>query len=82
MKLISLNLTINKYIQRIIYWLIILQNEYNIHIDFFKYGFRSIRDMAYKLPSIFYVKVTDDDENNCVLFEADRRSELEDILEG
>ncbi|CAH1731459.1 unnamed protein product [Aphis gossypii] len=55
-------------------------NEYNIHIDFFKYGFRSIRDMAYKLPSIFYVKVTDD-ENNCVLFEADRRSELEDILE-
>ncbi|XP_050066598.1 uncharacterized protein LOC126555758 [Aphis gossypii] len=56
-------------------------NEYNIHIDFFKYGFRSIRDMAYKLPSIFYVKVTDDDENNCVLFEADRRSELEDILE-
>ncbi len=51
-------------------------------MDFFKYGFRSIRDMAYKLPSIFYVKVTDDDENNCVLFEADRRSELEDILEG
>ncbi|KAE9528672.1 hypothetical protein AGLY_012247 [Aphis glycines] len=55
-------------------------NEYNIHIDFFKYGFRSIRDMAFKLPSVFYVKVTDDD-NDCILFEADRQSQLENNLE-
>ncbi|XP_050063063.1 uncharacterized protein LOC126552407 [Aphis gossypii] len=54
--------------------------EYNSHFNFFEYGFRSMRDMAYKLPSVFYVKVTDDD-NDCILFEADRRSELENNLE-
>ncbi|CAH1731463.1 unnamed protein product [Aphis gossypii] len=55
-------------------------NEYNSHFNFSEYGFRSMRDMAYKLPSVFYVKVTDDD-NDCILFEADRRSELENNLE-
>ncbi|CAH1731461.1 unnamed protein product [Aphis gossypii] len=54
--------------------------EYYSHFNFFEYGFRSMRDMAYKLPSVFYVKVTDDD-NDCILFEADRRSELENNLE-
>jgi len=37
--------------------------------------------MAYKLPSVFYVKVTDDD-NDCILFGADRRSQLENNLKG
>ncbi|XP_026816464.1 uncharacterized protein LOC113555992 isoform X2 [Rhopalosiphum maidis] len=50
--------------------------EYNSYFNFSEYGFRSMRDMAYKLPSVFYVKVTDDD-HECILFEADKRSELE-----
>lgn len=40
-----------------------------------------MRDMAYKLPSVFYVKVTEDD-HECILFEADRRNELENNLDG
>uniref|UniRef100_A0A2S2PA58 Tudor domain-containing protein 1 n=2 Tax=Schizaphis graminum TaxID=13262 RepID=A0A2S2PA58_SCHGA len=50
--------------------------EYNSYFNFSEYGFRSMRDMAYQLPSVFYVKVTDDD-HECILFEADKRSELE-----
>lgn len=34
-----------------------------------------MKDMAYKLPSVFYVKVTDEDE--CILFHACRRNEHE-----
>jgi len=40
-----------------------------------------MRDMAYKLPSVFYVKITEDD-NECILFEADRRGELENNSNG
>uniref|UniRef100_A0A2H8TF29 Tudor domain-containing protein 1 n=1 Tax=Melanaphis sacchari TaxID=742174 RepID=A0A2H8TF29_9HEMI len=54
--------------------------EYNSHFNFSEYGFKSMRDMAYKLPSVFYVKVTDDD-HECILFEADRRSEFENIID-
>ncbi|XP_022169440.1 uncharacterized protein LOC111033146 isoform X1 [Myzus persicae] len=51
-------------------------SAYNSHFNFSEYGFSSMRDMAYKLPSVFYVKVTEDN-NECILFEAHRRSELE-----
>jgi len=40
-----------------------------------------MRNMAYKLPSIFYVKLIEDG-NECILFEANKRSELENKLDG
>ncbi|KAL5236605.1 hypothetical protein ACI65C_004015 [Semiaphis heraclei] len=55
-------------------------SEYNSHFSFSEYGFSSMRDMAYKLPSVFYVKVTEDD-HECILFEAGRRNELENNLD-
>ncbi|XP_008185199.1 uncharacterized protein LOC100158689 [Acyrthosiphon pisum] len=55
-------------------------NEYNSHFNFSEYGFSSMRDMAYKLPSVFYVKLTEDNQES-ILFEACRRSELENNLD-
>ncbi|XP_015370255.1 PREDICTED: uncharacterized protein LOC107166201 [Diuraphis noxia] len=55
-------------------------SEYNSHFSFSEYGFSSMRDMAYKLPSVFYVKVTEDN-HECILFEACRRNELENDLD-
>jgi len=37
--------------------------------------------MAYKLPSIFHVKLTEDG-SECILFEARVRTELENNLNG
>jgi len=59
----------------------ILQSEYNSHFNFSEYGFSSMRDMAYKLPSVFYVKLTEDNQES-ILFEACRRSELENNSDG
>lgn len=50
------------------------QKEYNSQFTFYEYGFRSMKDMAYKLPSVFYVKVTEDE---CILFHACRKNELD-----
>uniref|UniRef100_A0A2S2P5Q8 Tudor domain-containing protein 5 n=1 Tax=Schizaphis graminum TaxID=13262 RepID=A0A2S2P5Q8_SCHGA len=54
-------------------------NEYNSHFNFTEYGFSSIKDMAYKLPSIFHVKLTEDG-SECILFEARIMTELENNL--
>lgn len=51
-----------------------LQKEYNSQFTFYEYGFKSMKDMAYKLPSVFYVKVTEDE---CILFHAGRQNELD-----
>lgn len=50
------------------------QKEYNSQFTFYEYGFRSMKDMAYKLPSVFYVKVIEDE---CILFHACRKNELD-----
>ncbi|KAF0756349.1 tudor domain-containing protein 5-like [Aphis craccivora] len=56
-------------------------DEYNSHFNFFEYGFSSMKDMAYKLPSIFHVKLTEDG-NQLILFKARVRTELENKLNG
>jgi len=40
-----------------------------------------MRDMAYNLPSVFYVKI-DEVNQESILFEANRRSELENNSDG
>lgn len=40
-----------------------------------------MRCMAYKLPTVFYVQLTDDG-NECLLFDASKRSDLESKLNG
>lgn len=40
-----------------------------------------MKDMAYKLPSVFHVKLIEDG-NECILFEASKWSELENKLNG
>lgn len=57
------------------------QNEYRSYFTFSEYGFKSMRDMAFNLPSIFYVKTTDD-ECECILYNADRRNELQNNFTG
>jgi len=54
--------------------LIIKQDTFSSRLDYFKYGFESIRDMAYQLPSIFFVKETDD--GDCILYEASKREQF------
>lgn len=39
-----------------------------------------MQDMAYHLPSVFYVK--DDDERHILLYHADRKTEFENKLTG
>lgn len=40
-----------------------------------------MKDMAYNLPSVFHVKLTEDN-NQCILFKACVRTELENKLNG
>ncbi|XP_027842505.2 tudor domain-containing protein 5-like isoform X2 [Aphis gossypii] len=57
----------------------VYSNEYNSHLNFFEYGFSSMKDMACKLPSVFHVKLTEDG-NQSILFKACVRTELENKL--
>lgn len=50
-------------------------------MNFFEYGFSSMKDMACKLPSVFHVKLTEDG-NQSILFKACVRTELENKLNG
>lgn len=57
------------------------QNEYCSGFVYNEYGFKSMKDMAYQLPSVFYVK-ENNESNQCVLYNAYRRNELENSLNG
>ncbi|XP_025420326.1 uncharacterized protein LOC112690515 isoform X2 [Sipha flava] len=48
--------------------------EYKTYFTYSEYGFKSMRDMAYNLPSVFYVYVTECGEY--YLYNASRRKEL------
>jgi len=61
--------------------LISLQKEYQSHFMFTDYGFKSMRDMAYKLPSVFYVKMVEE-RDECILYSTCRRVELESDVNG
>jgi len=61
--------------------LISLQNEYHSRFMFTDYGFKSMRDMAYKLPSVFYVKMVEE-RDECILYSTCRRVELESDIKG
>ncbi|VVC34376.1 Hypothetical protein CINCED_3A021644 [Cinara cedri] len=54
--------------------------EYNGCFTFSEYGFRSMRDMAFNLPSIFYVKESEEN-GEYVLYDARRRSEFENLID-
>lgn len=43
-----------------------------------------MRDMAFKLPSVFYVKMSEEEGGECILYNASRRFEMEnkDKLNG
>lgn len=58
-----------------------IQNEFGSGFVYSEYGFKSMKDMAYQLPSVFYVK-DNDDFNKCILYNAHRRNELENNLNG
>lgn len=40
-----------------------------------------MKDMAYKLPSVFYVKM-DEKNNECILYNVQKRVELESNFNG
>ncbi|XP_050426306.1 tudor domain-containing protein 7-like [Adelges cooleyi] len=50
------------------------EKMYKSKYTFHEYGFKSMSDMALKLPSVFHVEIVDE-SNECILFHADRRSE-------
>lgn len=58
----------------------IQQNEYHSSFTFTEYGFTSMKDMAFKLPSVFYVKITEN--NECILYNAQRRNDLKNNSDG
>ncbi|XP_025199021.1 tudor domain-containing protein 5-like, partial [Melanaphis sacchari] len=57
----------------------VYKNEYNCDFNFSEYGFSSMKDMAYKLPSVFFVKLSEDG-TEYILFEAHVITELENKL--
>lgn len=58
-----------------------LQEEYQSHFTYSEYGFTSMSDMAYNLPSVFFVKF-DEIDGECTLYNADRRSEIDNEQKG
>jgi len=52
----------------------IKQDTFSSRFDFCEYEFESMKDMAYQLPSIFFVKDTDD--GDCILYEASKREQV------
>lgn len=59
---------------------LIIQKEYNTYFTYSEYGFKSMRDMAYNLPSVFYVKVNEFGDS--CLYSANRRNELNKDCHG
>jgi len=49
-------------------------DTFSSRFDFCEYGFESMKDMAYQLPSIFFVKDTDD--GDCILYQASKREQF------